>query len=129
MKKKLMYRIELKDQYGLAKDLTLLAALSNGGKRYISLTELEMVAKSEMINYPSLNEGVTIHLIGTDLLIDKGTENILHIQEIEVMDLDMPQVSAQDARDILNDLSGVPIIDRYLNPQGLADNNNHECLN
>ena len=100
-----MYRIELKSNCGLAKEIAVLACLSNGGK-YLPLTDLEMVAKGDMIKYPSLNEGLTIHLIGNSLLIDNGTVNCLCITEVEVLDLDVPTLSAYDAKKLMNEMDG-----------------------
>lgn len=126
MKSKMMFRIELKTlDYGLAKDTAMIAALSNGGGCVINLIGLQAYAnvKKAEIGY----KDVTVSLIGNTLLIDKGTELLLRLDEVEVCDLEVPQITPQDARDILDELS--PSLNRYANPQGLADNSNHEALN
>jgi len=86
MKRK-MYRIELASNNGLAKEMAMLAALSNGSK-YIPLKDIEAVAKTELIRYPSLYDGISINPIGDNCLtIDKGTENLLVLTEVEIMEL------------------------------------------
>jgi len=122
---KKMYRIELKNSNRLAKEMALLACLSNGSK-YIPLNEIEAVAKTELIRYPSLYDGITIHLIDTTLLIDRGTENLLVLTEIEVMELDQPEMTAQEAKDLLDELS--PTLHRQTNT-GLLDDTTPELLN
>jgi len=117
MNSKKMYRIELANSNGLAKEMAMLAALSNGSK-YIPLKDIEAVAKTELIRYPSLYDGISINPIGENCLtIDKGVENLLVLTEVEIMEL------------VDEEFSGVPTIDQYLKPQGLADNSNHELLN
>lgn len=122
---KKIYRIELKERDSIFTDMVLDAALSNGGN-YVPLNEIAATANYLCRKYPATGSMHTVNLIGNSLTIDKGTENIVTITEVEVMELDMPQITSQEAKDIL---SGVPTIDRYLNPQGLADNSNHELLN
>lgn len=122
MKKKL-YRIELFEKGGLAQDIAVLAALSNGGK-YIPLEDLAMIGKSDIIRYPSLNTDVSINLIGEhNFTIDRGTQNLLAITEVEVMELEKPQLSNQEAKDILDEIYPT------LNRQGIKDDTNHELLN
>ena len=113
MKRK-MYRIELKSIGGLANELATLAALSNGGK-YISLKDMESIAKVECIKLPMTNEGVSVNPIGENVLtLDRGTENLLVLTEVEIMELDCPTLTRQDATDILT---------------GIADEKNFEALN
>lgn len=113
MKARKMYRIELTTlDYIMAKDTALVAALSNGGGANINLIGLQAYAnvkKAEM-GY----KDVTVSLIGNCLLIDKGTELLLKIEEVEVMDLDVPTLTRQEAKDIL---------------EGLADDNHEHLLN
>ena len=98
MKRKI-FRIELKERAGVAQDIAVLACLSNGGVKYISLQEMEMIAKSDVLRYPSLNTDVTVHLIGdNNLTIDKGTKNLLAITEVEILELveeDAPTLNRQ----------------------------------
>jgi len=86
MKKK-MYRIELSKIGGIQNDIATLAALSNGGK-YISLKDMESIAKVELLKYPTINENISINLIGEhNLTIDRGTTNLLSLEEVEVVEL------------------------------------------
>jgi len=126
MKKKI-YRIELKSmEWHIAKDIAVLASFSNGSETKLSLNELANHVK--LHNSAVGGTQFTVSVIGNSLLIDRKTENLLHIQEIEVMELEMPQVSAQDARDILDNISGVPTIDSYIGT-GISNPNAHENLN
>ncbi len=115
MNKKQLYRIELYSTDGLAKDISVLAALSNGGK-YIPLTDMEMIVKSDVLRYPSLYNGISVTISENTLLIDKTvgdkTENLLCITEVEVYDLAMD----------------CPTNQCYENT-GIGDKKNHEQLN
>lgn len=123
MKSKKIFRIELKSmEWFIAKDIAVLAAFSNGSDTKLTIEELATSAKVRNAEFS--DQPFTISLIGKDLLIDKGTVNLLHLTEIEVMDLEMPQMTAQDARDILDELA--PTLHRQT---GIADINNHENLN
>ena len=100
-----MYRIELRKNGGLASELCTLAALSNGTGNYVSIQDLVSVAKTEMIKYTGLNEGITVSLIGDHtLMLDKGTENLLCLTEVEILELDKPEITNEQARDILEDM-------------------------
>ena len=121
MKRK-MYRVELKGSNTLAREMALLACLSNG-TQYIPLKDIEAVAKTELIRYPSLYENISINLIGeNDLTIDHKTENLLVLTEVEIFEIDR-EISSQDARDILDELNPV------LNRQGINNPDAHENLN
>jgi hypothetical protein len=124
MKQKKMYRIELKKTSGLAQEMAILAALSNGGT-YISLKDIDAIARTECKRYPSLNDNVSVNLIGEhDFTIDRGTENILVLTEVEILELDTPEMTANEARDILDELS--PTLHRQTS---LLDDTNSELLN
>jgi len=105
MKPTKMYRIELKSMMDIAKEAAVLAALSNGNK-HIDLKSIAAGAELECLKYPVRNEGVTISLIGdNDLTIDNGKENLLHLKQIEVMELDVPTLSAYEAKDLMNEIN------------------------
>lgn len=102
MKNKI-FRIQLKSmEWHIAKDISVLAAFSNGQEAKLTIDQLGAFAN---IGKAKLGDSdFVVSVIGNDLLIDKGTKNLLHITEIEVIDLDMPTVSAQDARYILDEI-------------------------
>ena len=105
MNSKLIYRIELAswNKQDIAEEITLLAALSNGGK-YRSLKELSEHAKIEAMKYPGLNSDVSINIIGDNVLtIDKGTKSLLILTEVEIMELKQPEISPDEARSILRE--------------------------
>lgn len=108
--KKRIYRIELREIDSIFKDMVLEAAMSNGGT-HIPLTEIASAANHLCRKYPTTGSCHTVNLIGDKVLtIDKGTENILVITEIEVLEL-----IDEDA----------PTLSRY----GITDENNMELLN
>lgn len=126
MNSKKIYRIELKEVDTIFTDCILMASVSNGGQ-YKPLSQIANHANWLCEKYPASGSMHTVNRIGDNILtIDKGTDNVLILTEIEVLDIDQPEITAQQAKDIL---SGIPTVDRYLNPQGLDDNTNHECLN
>ena len=125
MTKKRMYRIELTQTNSLSQDVVIMASLSNGSGKYISLQDMESNVKVDLIRFPTTNDGISVTVSGNVLTIDRRNENILTITEVEIMELDKPSLSNQEAKDIL---TGTPTIDSYLNT-GIADNNNHEQLN
>jgi len=103
--KRNIYRIELKSIGGIANELATLAALSNGGK-YISLKDMESIAKVDCIKLPTTNTNISVNLIGNNVLtIDRGTENLLVLTEVEIFEIETPMVSVQDARDLLNEIN------------------------
>jgi len=65
------FRITLfENANNLCKDLAVLAASKNGG-RELSISDLYIVGKGGVINYPNINSGVSIELIGdTQLCVD-----------------------------------------------------------
>lgn len=87
MKTSKQYRIELTKSGGIAQDIAVLACISNGGK-YISLTYMESIAKVDLIKFPFSNTDISVNRIGeSNLTIDCGTENLLAITEVEIMEL------------------------------------------
>lgn len=112
MQKRKMYRIEQTRSMGLVNDVVVMAALSNGTDKYTSLVYMEAYVRSEMLKYPTLTDGIEVTISGNTLLIDKGTENLLCITEIEVCDL----------------ASEAPTVFTYAGT-GIADHNNHELIN
>ena len=124
MKARKMYRIELSEIDSIFKDMVLDAAISNGGN-YVSLKQMQESANYLCRKYPTTGEMHTVTLTANVLTIDKGDKNIVTITEVEIMEIEKPQLSNQEAKDIL---TGVPTIDSYAGT-GIADNNNHENLN
>jgi len=123
MTKRKMYRIELTERDSIFTDMVLDAAVSNG-REYVALNEIASAAKAICRKYPTTGSCHTINLNGNVLTIDKGTENILTIAEVEIMELDKPQLSNEEAKAII----GVPTIDQYAGT-GIADESNKELLN
>jgi len=128
MNSRKMYRITLGNDYShLTQTLVLTAARSNGGK-YKPLNELISIAETMLL----VNDGYVVEPIGNTLLhIDKkeGDKyiNVLILEEVEILEMEeMPQVSAQDARDILDELS--PTLNRYAGT-GIDNPNFDENLN
>jgi hypothetical protein len=122
--KKRIYRIELTRSHTLAQEIAIMACLSNGSGKYISLQDMESIVKVEVIRYPASNDYITATRIGDTLTIDAKDINILTITEVEIMELDKPQLSNEEARAII----GVPTIDQYAKT-GIADESNKELLN
>ena len=115
MKSKKMYRIELTRSHTLAQEIAIMACLSNGSGKYISLTDMESVVKVEVIRYPDTNDYITVTRTGDTLTIDAKDINILTITEVEIMELsDVPTLSAYEAKEILS---------------GIADENEKNLLN
>lgn len=87
MQKKL-YRIEQQVMTGVVNDIVLMAAMSNGGKKYIPLKYMADYVETERLKYPTLTGDISVNLIGeNNLTIDKGTENLLAITEVEILEL------------------------------------------
>ena len=110
MKSKKMYRIELTERDTIFTDMVLDAAVSNG-KEYVALNEIASAAKALCRKYPTTGEMHTVTLTNNVLTIDKESKNIVTITEVEIMELDKPQLSNQEAKDIL---TGTPTIDSYI---------------
>ena len=124
MKARKMYRIELSEIDSIFKDMVLDAAISNGGN-YVSLKQMQESANYLCRKYPITGEMHTVTLTANVLTIDKGDKNIVTITEVEIMEIEKPQLSNQEAKDIL---TGVPTIDSY--SQGtITDNEAKELLN
>lgn len=121
MKSTTKFYIELKStEWYIVKDTACLAALANGGSKAITIEELATFAKlrsAELAGDP-----FTISLIDKTLLIDRGTENQLIIEEREYFEIDKAEISSEDARDILNELN--PILCR-----GINNPDNPEAIN
>jgi len=109
-----MYRIEQFVMTGVVNDIVLMAAMSNGGKKYIPLKYMADYVETERIKYPTLTGDISVNLIGENhLTIDKGVENLLAITEVEVLEL-----IQEDS----------PTLNRYSNT-GIANDDNKELLN
>lgn len=112
MKRKI-YRIEQMVNIGVVNDIVIMAATSNGGKKYISLKYMADYVENEKLKYPTLTKDINAELIGDNCLsIDKGTENLLLLTEVEIMEL-----VDEDS----------PTLNRYSNT--IADETAHEILN
>lgn len=122
MKKK-MYRILLTDRDSIFTDIALDAAHSNGSK-YVPIDQLEAVANFMCRKYPATGSMHTVNLMDNVLTIDKGADNILIIEEVEILDLEKPQLSNQEAKDIFDEIN--PVLNRQ---GGIANQENHENLN
>lgn len=128
MNTKKQYRIAIYDHSnGLCDTLATLACKFNGGQNTLTLKQLQMVCDGNAIQYPSLYEGCKSELLEPDILhiertIGKETHTIMSIQEIEVLELNMPEMQPHEARDILEELN--PILNR-----GLNNPDNHEAIN
>jgi len=90
MKKTTYFRIELcEGATSLCDTITVLAAKANGGKA-ITLQQLKIVADGALIQYPILNDDVTIEMIGDNVLhVDRkiGDEyrTVCRIEEVELL--------------------------------------------
>lgn len=118
-----MYRIELTSlDYTMARDTAIVAALSNGKGADINLIGLQAYANVKKAEYGY--KDVVVSLIGNTLLIDKGTELLLKIEEVEIMEIEMPQITAQEAKDLIAEAN--PVLTRN---EGIANPDNMEKLN
>ena len=75
MKSRKMYRVELTRSNSLSQDICIMACLSNGSGKYISLTDMESIVKVELIRFPTTNEGISVTVSGNVLTIDGKNEN------------------------------------------------------
>jgi len=126
MNAKKMYRIELYTlDYGVAKDTAMVAAYFNGQQCSINLIGLQAYANVKIAEMGYTD--MTVTLIGNVLHIDKGTKALLKLEEVEVMELELPQITSQEAKDILPKINPneVPTINRGT----LIDGNADELLN
>lgn len=118
---KRIFRIKLKSsEWNFINDIAIAACLANGGTP-MNLLALEAYANVK-VKLMGLKD-VAISLSDYDLLIDKDNVNMLHITEIEADELDMPQISAQEARDLLDEIA--PTLNRH----GINNPDHHENLN
>lgn len=112
-----MYRIEQTQYHGIANDISLMAAISNGGKNYLPLQYMADHVKQEKFKYPSLSAGIEVTISENTLLLDQTTGdktiNLLAITEVEAL-----QLIDEEA----------PTLNRYAGT-GIADDNNHELIN
>ena len=102
MERKLIYRIELKTvDYMTAKAIAVAACLSNGGN-YLSLSEMAGYGKGliQEIGYKDM----TLTVVNNCLLLDKGVQNLLTLTEVEILELEHPEISKQEATGILKEL-------------------------
>ena len=107
-----IYRIEQMNSQGIANDLVLMAALSNGSGKYTSLDYMEQYIKEEKKKYPVLCQDITASRVDNNILcIDKGTTHLLRLTEVEIMEL-----VDEDS----------PTLNRYSNT--IADETAHELL-
>ena len=102
--KRNIYRIELFQSDTLINELVILAAISNGG-RYIPLNDIEAVVKTNCQRYPTISKDITVNRINDHLLtIDKGTENLLVLTEVQILELDEKTISPDEAKQIIKEL-------------------------
>jgi hypothetical protein len=105
MKKK-MYRIELTTTDTIFTDMVLQAAISNSG-RYIPLSKIADSADWLCTKYPTAGKYHTVNRIGNNVLtIDNGTENVLMLTEVEVLELideDTPSLNRYAGTGITNE--------------------------
>ena len=119
---KRIFRVKLKSaEWNFINDIAIAACLANGGTP-MNLLALEAYANVK-VKLMGLKD-VSVSISDYDLLIDKGNENLLHITEIEADELDMPQLTNQEAKDLLDELA--PTLHRQ---SGIANPSNHENLN
>ena len=71
---------------GWANDAVKFASLSNGGK-YIPLKDIAMAIEMDLKKYPTSAEMYSVTVAGNKLLMDKGEECILEIEEREIFEL------------------------------------------
>ena len=111
MNKRKIYRIEQFVNTGVVNDVVIMASMSNG-KKYISLKYMADYVENEKLKYPTLTKDITANLIGDNCMtIDRGTENLLLLTEVEIMEL-----VDEDS----------PTLNRYSNT--IADETAHELL-
>lgn len=117
MKKK-MYRISLFENSNLLADtLAILAAKSNGYPKKHTLTDLNHVAQSEIILYPTANKNTTCELLDNNTLhldrkIGDEYKTVLIIEQVEIWEIETPEITQQEAKDLLEEITGVPTLDR-----------------
>ncbi len=126
---KKIFRIELFSlDCSWIKDIALIAAISNGGKNpdvKINIDGLEFYAKVKRVEWEANTYTIT-RTSPHSFTIDKETVCFLSITEVEVFDLDLPQVTASEARDILEEIrDNAPT----LSNTGINDSGNMEALN
>ena len=118
--KKQMYRISLLEHSeGLADTLAILAAKSNGRDKKYTLKDLQDVVKGQQLLYPTLYDDIVCELIGDNVMhLDRKVKGsyvtTLVIEQVEIMELDVPTLTRQDAQNLLD---------------GIANHNNQELLN
>ena len=115
-----MYRISLfPNSNPLAETLAVLAAKSNGYEKRYTLADLKTVADGQLILYPTLNSDTTCELVGDSTLhldrkVGDSYETVLIINEVDILELDVPTLSRYEAETILT---------------GIANSCNDELLN
>lgn len=105
--KKTIYRIELLPIGGnsLTNDLTLLAAMFNGGATQNTLAHLKKVADANILLYPESNRDTYAELYDNDLLhigrkVNDTMEAVLKIQAVEILELAAPWEGIEDTTNI-----------------------------
>lgn len=110
--KKNIYRISLlKGCDTLAKEIAVLAAMSNGHEKRYSLPDLKTVADGQRIMYPSLYgdsqcELIGEHILHLDMKVKDAYETVLILEEVEIIDLmqTAPTLSRYDAQTIIQEI-------------------------
>jgi len=106
MKKK-MYRIALyKYANDVCEKLCSLAAKFNGGENKLTLPQLATLVNAKAIEYPTLYSDCKPELIGENLLhielkVGDNTHTIMSIEEVEILELEVPELTPSMAKDIL----------------------------
>ncbi len=125
--KRNIYRIELNEADTIFTDCILMAAMSNGlFSGYTTLSKICDHAEWLCKKYPASGSVHTVNRMDNVLTIDKGEKNVLTITEIEVLELAKPQLSSQEAKDIMDELA--PSLNRY-SGTGIDNPENFENLN
>lgn len=88
MSTKTHLRIYTFEETSLCNKIAGYAALFNGGKPQYGIKGLEIIAQSDMLQYPSINEGVSITAFPNSLTIDRTnsvgeTKCIMAIELVE----------------------------------------------
>ena len=133
---KTIYRIAIyAHSTSLCDTLASLAAKFNGEQNNLSLNDFKTVAEANVIQYPSLNEGCKVEVLGDDLIHiertiikysgEKETHTIMSIQKVEVMELEQPEMTPEQAREFLEGMQEAPTLSRT----GINDKGNMEALN
>jgi hypothetical protein len=82
-------RIYIFEATSLVNQLAGYAAQFNGGKKQYGLKGLEVIAQSEILQYPYNNKGVSVHSFPNSITIDKTDDKgeTTYIMAIELVEL------------------------------------------